>query len=369
MNKSKHYLGTLCKRGHNYEGTGESLRYIKGGACIQCLKNQYKDKVNHIPKLYQPHRKPKIVTCGLCGKKFLRAASSIKNTNYCSLECNYNSQRVKLKCNSCKKTFIRQKSYLNTFKFKHYYCTKECYLKYKKSTAKFETVECSICGDKITKKLWRIKRNKSKKFFCSKECGTKFRKKYSKGRPRLIPSRYCRNCKIELPRYPNPYKTFCSRNCFYDYSGKRRHEGVEITFIEVNNKKYALSRLCKKNHRYKNTSKSLYLITKKGYISNCFECKKESKKKYMKKYKKLICFHCKKEFERTRQNIYSSKSKNHFCSHKCHGKLVIKERNFKNWNEKIEESHIIKEVNAWSECRTILIQLEKFAREKEKKHV
>jgi len=27
FDKSKYYLGTVCKRGHDYEGTGMSLRY------------------------------------------------------------------------------------------------------------------------------------------------------------------------------------------------------------------------------------------------------------------------------------------------------------------------------------------------------
>ncbi len=30
------YLGTLCKRGHDYEGTGKSLRYIIGHECMKC---------------------------------------------------------------------------------------------------------------------------------------------------------------------------------------------------------------------------------------------------------------------------------------------------------------------------------------------
>ena len=39
FNKSKHYLGTLCKRGHDYEGTGKSLRYVRGERlCIMCVK-------------------------------------------------------------------------------------------------------------------------------------------------------------------------------------------------------------------------------------------------------------------------------------------------------------------------------------------
>ncbi len=38
FNPEKHYLGTLCKRGHEWENSGKSLRYIKSNQCIKCLK-------------------------------------------------------------------------------------------------------------------------------------------------------------------------------------------------------------------------------------------------------------------------------------------------------------------------------------------
>lgn len=31
-------IGTLCIRGHDYQDTGKSLRYIRGGGCVECLK-------------------------------------------------------------------------------------------------------------------------------------------------------------------------------------------------------------------------------------------------------------------------------------------------------------------------------------------
>jgi len=36
FDESKYYLGTLCKRGHDYEGTGKSLRFISGH-CTLCF--------------------------------------------------------------------------------------------------------------------------------------------------------------------------------------------------------------------------------------------------------------------------------------------------------------------------------------------
>ena len=36
FNSDKHYLGTLCKRGHDWEGTGKSLRNKRGRECLLC---------------------------------------------------------------------------------------------------------------------------------------------------------------------------------------------------------------------------------------------------------------------------------------------------------------------------------------------
>jgi 5-methylcytosine-specific restriction endonuclease McrA len=38
FDESKHRLGRLCKRGHDWMGTGQSLRSIKGGNCLECHK-------------------------------------------------------------------------------------------------------------------------------------------------------------------------------------------------------------------------------------------------------------------------------------------------------------------------------------------
>jgi len=36
------YLGFLCERGHDFEGTGMSLRYKSNGGCIECKKEDQK---------------------------------------------------------------------------------------------------------------------------------------------------------------------------------------------------------------------------------------------------------------------------------------------------------------------------------------
>lgn len=40
--KTKMYLGTLCKHGHEFRNTGMSLRY-KGGTCVECVKIQVRE--------------------------------------------------------------------------------------------------------------------------------------------------------------------------------------------------------------------------------------------------------------------------------------------------------------------------------------
>jgi len=46
----KYYLGTLCKYGHDYEGTGKSLRSTKNWVCMACRK-QYGEKYCQNPEV------------------------------------------------------------------------------------------------------------------------------------------------------------------------------------------------------------------------------------------------------------------------------------------------------------------------------
>jgi hypothetical protein len=38
VNGAVHRLGSLCRRGHDHAQTGKSLRYLFGGACVDCVK-------------------------------------------------------------------------------------------------------------------------------------------------------------------------------------------------------------------------------------------------------------------------------------------------------------------------------------------
>ena len=53
----KHYLGSLCKQGHNYQNSGMSLRYKKGLVCVVCqLMRTSKYIQNNRKKTLEYHR-------------------------------------------------------------------------------------------------------------------------------------------------------------------------------------------------------------------------------------------------------------------------------------------------------------------------
>ena len=61
---SKFKLGTLCKRGHDYEGTGQSLRYLRSiglGGCVACTRESgAKRDISGRTKYMQEYRKNNI---------------------------------------------------------------------------------------------------------------------------------------------------------------------------------------------------------------------------------------------------------------------------------------------------------------------
>ncbi len=36
LDDTKYFLGLLCKRGHDFQGTGLSQRYKKNQVCVEC---------------------------------------------------------------------------------------------------------------------------------------------------------------------------------------------------------------------------------------------------------------------------------------------------------------------------------------------
>ena len=68
MNATIHYLGSLCKRGHDYMGTGHSLRYKKFRSCVLCSKQQHtkyiednQDTIIQYRQRYYKNNKTKIL--------------------------------------------------------------------------------------------------------------------------------------------------------------------------------------------------------------------------------------------------------------------------------------------------------------------
>jgi len=47
------YLGKLCKYGHEYKGTGKSLRYDSSNGCVVCSRNRSKRRYKEIKELCQ----------------------------------------------------------------------------------------------------------------------------------------------------------------------------------------------------------------------------------------------------------------------------------------------------------------------------
>lgn len=44
MKKASTYLGLLCPKGHDFEGTGKSLRYSKNQVCVECQRESMRRK-------------------------------------------------------------------------------------------------------------------------------------------------------------------------------------------------------------------------------------------------------------------------------------------------------------------------------------
>lgn len=49
FDESKVYLGRLCRRGHSYQGTGQSLRRVGHGSCVKCSQENSEVKIPMVP--------------------------------------------------------------------------------------------------------------------------------------------------------------------------------------------------------------------------------------------------------------------------------------------------------------------------------
>jgi len=122
FDESKYYLGKLCPHGHDWEGTGRSLRSVVGWHCTICKRIALK-------KFKDNNRMVEIV-CDECGSKFKRKEIHFKENVrrkmkvFCSLDCKYKffRNRVEVVCDKCGVTFEKKKSCLK----KHNFCSDSC---------------------------------------------------------------------------------------------------------------------------------------------------------------------------------------------------------------------------------------------------
>ena len=77
INHEKHYLGSICKRKHEYKNTGCSFRYKNSGQCIECVSITSKIYHKNNPDVerkskikYKKNNKEKI---SVSGKKYYLA--------------------------------------------------------------------------------------------------------------------------------------------------------------------------------------------------------------------------------------------------------------------------------------------------------
>lgn len=148
------------------------------------------------------------VICSGCGKLFSLTSYLKRKTNYCSINCYWDSTRRKqhAKCVVCGKDF-QVKEYL-VKKGYGFYCSRKCQHKmYPKRIKKI----CPQCS-----KVFYVPPSwASKRTFCSKKCQDDSMRDYVK--------RVCRKCgkTFELPRgdLKRGRGNFCTYRCYLTYRG------------------------------------------------------------------------------------------------------------------------------------------------------
>ena len=109
-----------------------------------------------------------------------------------------NKKERKLRCDECKKEFIREsKDWHQSKKCKHHFCGKKCFGKFQDQK---EEVACKQCDNKFFKQRKEIK--KSKNNFCSRSCSVRYNNTHkTHGTRRSKLEKYLEEELIKL--YPN----------------------------------------------------------------------------------------------------------------------------------------------------------------------
>ncbi len=92
FDKSKFYLGNLCKRGHDYEGSGQSLRYLSNNNCRACEALHHKRSPERLElnRAYKSRNKEKIKFKDALYRKLNKAKYlKLDKTNRMGLSDNY----------------------------------------------------------------------------------------------------------------------------------------------------------------------------------------------------------------------------------------------------------------------------------------
>jgi hypothetical protein len=121
FDEEKYYLGTLCKRGHDWNSTGLSLRWNSTTHCIKC--NELSKRRNVVE-----------VVCDHCDKKFWRNRSKVKECRdykhtFCSLKCRCDHAKLAFTCDICGEVFYRLKNKVKGMAKKGHkprYCSLKC---------------------------------------------------------------------------------------------------------------------------------------------------------------------------------------------------------------------------------------------------
>ena len=135
-------------------------------------------------------------------------------------------EQFMLKCGVCGKMFLPNsyEQYDNLVKkakkyHRIFYCSQEC-KKVKKGTIKYH---CDNCNKEFDVK--KYDQEHRKQHFCSKECYVEYRKKNKKSDANR--TSYCLNCKNEFIVKKSDYGKFCSKECEMEYKRKLIDEKIE----------------------------------------------------------------------------------------------------------------------------------------------
>jgi len=297
------YLGTLCKRGHDYNGTGMSLRYKSKNNCVTCTNRKTEKK------------------CELCNEKYLVAMSTAKHQRFCSWQCaanhrsNIDAKKNAKICPICKNKFISKS--LNG-KIRTVYCSRKCYGKTLKVPKK--NLICIHCK----KKFQRLPSLVSKNNYCSVKC---FSNENLIGKTNYIRKKkgiyiHCKTCNVKfyITQYYIGKKKYCSRKC--THIGRQRLQPKQC-------------KQCKKTF-------------KPDHKTRIF-CSKKCTNKGLKSGTYLPCSNCGKKIWR-----YPKRNKSYiFCSINCRTTFNTKHHiyNYITWiptNDKLERRRWTYQKRKWN---------------------